>query len=88
MAQMKGMDICDIVVGPCHQSGSKLAVTKPLQLRLETPSGAPGVAARARADASRINYSTFHDAFSIFLCIKASVLLTMTQSGHHLVHLA
>ena len=54
MAQMKGMDICDIVVGPCHQSGSKLAVTKPLQLRLETPSGAPGVAARARADATII----------------------------------
>ena len=54
MAQMKGMDICDIVVGPCHQSGSKLAVTEPLQLRLGTPSGAPGVAARARADATII----------------------------------
>ena len=39
MAQMKGMDICDIVVGPCHQFRSKLAVTKPLQLRLGTPSG-------------------------------------------------
>ena len=54
MAQMKGMDICNIVVGPCHQSGSKIAVTKPLQLRLGTPSGAPGVAARARADATII----------------------------------
>jgi hypothetical protein len=35
------MDICIIVVGPCHRSGSKIAVTKPLQLRLGTPSGHP-----------------------------------------------
>ena len=54
MAQMKGMDICDIVVGPCHQSGSKIAVKKPLRLRLGTPSGAPGGAAHARADATII----------------------------------
>ena len=54
MAQMKGMDMCDIVEGPCHQSGSKIAVTEPLQLRLGTPSGAPGGAARARADATII----------------------------------
>ena len=53
MAQMKGMDICDIVVEPCHQSRSKIAVTKPLQFRLGTPSGAPGGAARA-ADATMI----------------------------------
>ena len=50
--QMKGMNIYDIVVGPCHQSGSKIAVTTPLQLG--TPSGAPGGASRARADATII----------------------------------